>query len=271
MHTIFLADINLLWIYDLSNWLFCAVVVGVFVAFSLTGQIVVRRFHSRWFGDKEYNFSVADYLSAAGVFFGITLGLISVATWENFTAVDGIVSHEASAVGVLFRTVDNYPEPHRTVLTGQLRDYTRYTIDKSWPLYRQGDNSGTVGDMMLTRFYKYLAKVEPGDEAQKVLYGEALREFSNVLEGRRQRLDSVTTALPEIVWIVVIGGSVLSISLMWLFVIENRRLHDALTVTLACLLGLLVFLLASMDHPFRGEYSVGPDSFELVYDQLMKD
>jgi hypothetical protein len=32
---------------------------------------------------------------------------------------------------------------------------------------------------------------------------------------------------------------------------------------------LLVFLLAIMDHPFRGTYSVGPESFELVYDQLM--
>jgi uncharacterized membrane protein YqgA involved in biofilm formation len=56
---------------------------------------------------------------------------------------------------------------------------------------------------------------------------------------------------------------------MWLFVVEKKRLHDLLTAVLASLLGLLVFLLAVMDFPFRGEFSVGPDSFELVYQQLM--
>jgi hypothetical protein len=71
------------------------------------------------------------------------------------------------------------------------------------------------------------------------------------------------------VWFVVIVGSVLNLSFMWLFVIDNKRLHDLLTTILAALLGLLVFLLAAMDLPFRGDYSVGPDSFELVYDQLM--
>ena len=57
---------------------------------------------------------------------------------------------------------------------------------------------------------------------------------------------------------------------MWLFVVENKRLHDLLTTMLAALLRLLVFLLAIMDFPFRGDYGVGPDSFELIYDQLMQ-
>jgi hypothetical protein len=57
---------------------------------------------------------------------------------------------------------------------------------------------------------------------------------------------------------------------MWLFVVERKGLHDLLTAILASLLGLLVFLLAVMDFPFRGEFSVGPDAFELVFQQLMR-
>ena len=41
-------------------------------------------------------------------------------------------------------------------------------------------------------------------------------------------------------------------------------------VLVRALLGLLIFLLAAMDQPFRGEISVGPEAFEMVYDQLMK-
>jgi hypothetical protein len=34
---------------------------------------------------------------------------------------------------------------------------------------------------------------------------------------------------------------------------------------------LMIFLLAAMDHPFRGNLSVGPEPFEIVYDPLMRN
>jgi hypothetical protein len=36
----------------------------------------------------------------------------------------------------------------------------------------------------------------------------------------------------------------------------------------ASLLGLLVFLTAAMDNPFRGEFSVSPDAFQIVFDNM---
>jgi len=262
--------LGLLWLYELPNWLFCSVVVGAFIGFALVGQIVVRPFLPRWFGDQDYNDIVGQFLSASGVFFGITLGLLSVGAWENYSAVDAAVTKEATAIGVLYRTVENYPEPHRTKLTDQLRVYTRDEIEKAWPLQRKGLSAHAVGTASIKAFSAYLTHIEPTSEGQKALHGEALRQFSNMIESRRERLASVSTQLPPIIWGVVFGGSVLNLSLMWLFVVENKRLHDLLTAILACLLGLLVFLLAVMDFPFRGEFSVGPDSFEMIFDQVMK-
>jgi len=255
----------MLWLYNLPNWLFGSVVVGAFVAFALLGQVLSRRFIRRWLGDEDHNDLVGQFLSASGVFFGITLGLLSVGAWENFSAVDDAVTLEATTIGVLFRTMDSYPEPHRTVLMGHLRQYTRDEIDQSWPLQREGISPAAVGAGTLTTFYRYLTSVEPATEAQKALLGEALRQYSNMVESRRQRLASVSTQLPAIVWLVVFGGSALNLALMWLFVVKNTLLHDLLTGTLAGLLGLLVFLLAIMDFPFRGEFNVGPDAFEEVY------
>ena len=243
--------------------------VGTFVLFALIGQIAVRRFLPRWFEGKEYNDLVGQFLSASGVFFGITLGLLSVGAWENFTAVDGAVAQEATDIGVCYRTFDNYPEPHRAVLTDQLRAYTRHEIDVAWPKQRLGITPGTGGNEQLDQLQRALAHFEPRTEAEKALHSEGLRLFSKMLESRRTRLSSVSTQLPGIVWAVVFAGSVLNLSLMWLFVVEHKGLHNLLTAILAALLGLLVFLLAAMDLPFRGDYSVGPDAFELVYNQLM--
>jgi hypothetical protein len=256
-------------LYDSPSWFFGTVVVGVFILFALTGQIVVRRFLPRWYGDKDYNDIVGEFLSGSGVFLGITLGLLSVGAWENFNSVDGAVSQEATDIGVCYRAFDNYPEPLRTSLTTQLRDYTRHEIDVAWPKQRSGIIPGAEGNKLLDKLHHDLTHFEPRTEGEKALHSEGLGLFSKMLESRRTRLSSVNTQLPGIVWFVVIVGSVLNLSFMWLFVIDNKRLHDLLTTILAALLGLLVFLLAAMDLPFRGDYSVGPDSFELVYDQLM--
>lgn len=256
---------SLLWLYTLPNWLFGTVVVGAFVGFALIGQILTRPLVRRWLGDEDHNDLVGQFLSASGVFFGITLGLLSVGAWENFSAVDEAVTLEATTIGVLFRTVDTYPEPHRTVLMGHLRQYTRDEIDHSWPLQEQGISPAAVGAGTLTTFYRYMASVEPSTESQKALHGEGLHQYSNMVESRRRRLASVSTQLPAIVWLVVFGGSALNLALMWLFVVKHTGLHDLLTGTLASLLGLLVFLLAIMDFPFRGEFHVGPDAFEQVY------
>jgi hypothetical protein len=57
---------------------------------------------------------------------------------------------------------------------------------------------------------------------------------------------------------------------MWLFVAERKGLRNLLTTILASLPGLLVFLRAVMDFPFRSEFGVGPDAFELVLQQIIR-
>jgi hypothetical protein len=65
-------------------------------------------------------------------------------------------------------------------------------------------------------------------------------------------------------------GAFISIALTWFFDMKSRNMHFWMTVMFSALLGTLIFLLAAMDNPFRGEISVGPEAFELVYEQLMK-
>ena len=43
-----------------------------------------------------------------------------------------------------------------------------------------------------------------------------------------------------------------------------------MTILVSSLIGLMVFLLAAMDHPFVGPISVPSDPFQIVYETLMK-
>jgi hypothetical protein len=69
---------------------------------------------------------------------------------------------------------------------------------------------------------------------------------------------------------MLLGGAFISIAITWFFYMRNQSMHFWMTVLLSALLGLLIFELATIDYPFRGDMSVGPDAFVTVYEQLMK-
>jgi hypothetical protein len=263
-----LATLHLHWFRELPPWLYCLLLVSVFVAIAVGGQRAVRPLVRRWFRGKDYNETVGLYLSAYGVLYGITLGLISVAAWENFGDVEGKVSTEAAALASLYRSVDCYPEPARTELTGLLRDYTRQVIDVSWPEMHRGIVPRGAQPFSL-RFQKRLLAFEPVTEGQIQLHRETLYRLAQMAEARRLRVDCVAWQLPTILWVVVLAGSFLSFVLTWLLVTEKPLLHDLLSTIMAILLGLLIYFLATLDLPFEGQHSVGPDSIELVYDTVM--
>ena len=55
----------------------------------------------------------------------------------------------------------------------------------------------------------------------------------------------------------------------WFFDMRSQSMHLWMTVMLSALLGLLIYLLAALDNPFRGEISVGPEPFEIMYSRRM--
>jgi hypothetical protein len=80
----------------------------------------------------------------------------------------------------------------------------------------------------------------------------------------------VTAGLSGPLWALVLIGAAINIAVTWCFHLRNQRMHLWMTALIATLLGLMIFLLAEMDHPYLGKISVSPEPFQLVYDNLMK-
>jgi hypothetical protein len=261
---------NLYWVYDLPTWLFGALTIAVTLAVGLGGLYATRKWVWRVHGDRHsHNEVVGYYLGAVCVFYGVTLGLLAVGTWQTYSEVDTRVGEEAAAVGALFRGVSNFPDPNRTELQTDLRQYTRQVIDVAWPLQRRGIVPVSEG-VVLSDLQTHLSTFEPRTEGQKALYAEALRGFNQIAELRGRRLQSVRAGLPGWLWTIVFAGAFINIAVTWFFDLRSWSMHFWMTVMLATLLGLLIFLLGAMDNPFRGGISVGPEPFVLVYERRMQ-
>ena len=256
------------WIYDIHNAWLVALFSIAFVGFSWAGTLLMRpRFLGFIGGKTGLNELVGSVLACYGVFYGLLLGLITVAAYQNYTRIDTMVSHEAAQLTALYRDVSNYPQPERGEFQDMLRDYARYVIEEAWPHQKQGIVDLGCGTR-LGDFLARLAAFEPRTKGQELLHAETLHAFNNLSSLRRMRVFSVTSGIPSLMWYVVIIGAIVNIMIVWFFDMKVLA-HLFLGGILALFLGTVVCLIAAMDNPYSGEMGIGSDAFQEVYQNLM--
>lgn len=258
----------LLRLYDLPTWEMVALITGAFLLVNWLGSIFIRPF-LRLVVRNQYgaNDLISYLLGAHGVYFGILLGLLSLAAYENFTKAETQVTQEAASMSGLYRVFSGYPKPTRDELRQLLREYARSVISEDWPAQRRGETT-RGGTELVTKIQTVLYAFEPQTPGQELLHGQALSSFNDLRDFRRLRLYAVTSGIPELLWYVVLIGAITSMVLFWM--LEMKFLpHLVLGGISNFFLATLIAFVVAMDNPFLGEVSISSSPFEQIYDQLM--
>jgi Protein of unknown function (DUF4239) len=257
-------------LFDLPSFITGPGIILALCTFALGGLFLVRRYvlPRLRIENHDSEFSGA-MLQSVMVFYGLAVALIAVSVWQTYSDVSKVISQEATALAAFYRDISSYPEPVRSELQNGLRDYVEYTIQKAWPVQRRGQVPFD-GVLILNRLQQELVAFEPKTDGQKLLHGEALRAYNGMIQARRLRLDAVDTGLAPVMWVVIIAGAVIALSASFFFRVEDIRLHGILVILLASFMGLVIFMIFVLDHPFRGDLGLGPEPYQLIYDHLMK-
>ncbi len=257
------------WIYELPTWGLGVLLSAVFVGVTWTGSLLFRRFvHHRLRSERRANDLIGFMLSSFSVIYGVLLGLIAIAAFQSYSTTEDTVSHEAASLATLYHMASNYPPPARQALQQALSRYTLVTIKADWPAQKQGIIP-PAGSRRMVGLYATLLSFRPQDQAQVILHAAMLGELNHYVELRRQRLQSVGAGIPTVLWWVVFIGALLNIMLIWLLDME-MHVHLILGGVLSLFIGLVIFIIAAMDHPFRGTVSISAEALRSVYDSLMK-
>jgi hypothetical protein len=260
--------VTLLWIYNIPNWASFLLIVGSTLAVGWIGLFGLRSWVSRLHDEHNHNEVVSYFLAAVVLFYGVMVGLIAVGVWEQFSSTDEKVALEASALAALYRDVSEFPAPDRSRLQTDVREYTRYVIQGSWPLQRQGIIPTHANDV-LWRIQADLMSFQPTMNSENNIQIEALHAYNALVELRRMRLHNVESGLPAAVWVVVALGAAITLAVGCFFDTKSFAVHFWMVSLMSALIGLIIWLLAMMDHPFLGEVSIGPEPFEQVYNTIM--
>jgi fumarate reductase subunit D len=245
-------------------------IILLLISFAVGGLTLFRRFQlpKLRFGHGDSDFS-AGMIASIMVFYGLALALTAVHLWEMHQDVRKVTTNESGLLASLWRNVSEYPEPTRSLLQAGLKDYVDYTIHEAWPMQRKGIVP-VLGLKRIDRFETTLMQFEPKTEGQKLLMGQALLTYNQMIEVRRERLDAVELHLPGVMWVVVLAGAAISLISSFYFPVEDFRVHAAQVALLATLIGVVITMIVALDRPYHGEMGLTAAPYELVYEQLMR-
>ena len=72
-------------------------------------------------------------------------------------------------------------------------------------------------DSLLSQLRSKILKFDPRTEGEQVLYEHGLTQLHDATDARRERLLEVREGIPELLWVVLVGGGVLTVSFTYLF------------------------------------------------------
>ena len=237
----------------LGLWLMLVLVFAVSIAVALVSVWVADRSMGRS-GGKDHNSSLSPFLTVVGLVFGALLGFTIVVAWEQFSSAEANVSHEASTLTTMYRQTVGMPEPERTQMRQQLRKYATAVEGPEWAKQDEGGTSDTAR-AAITEMYRLLGNQQPSG-ASSSINSEFLSQLTVLASDRNQRALDTQPRIPALLWAGLLFGGVVLVALTGFMRLDSRRGHVILSSAVALLLGLLLFVVYWLDHPFGMELGV---------------
>ncbi len=230
------------------------------VGFAVGLLVLLRRF---WPSDsrRPYNDLIGWQISVLGTTYAVIIGFMLYAVWTNFEVADSNAENEANSLVNLVRLSDGLPPGGRLRLHSLGKQYVDLMLAKEWPEMERGRLAIASGPLM-TEFWSALNAAEIHNAREQISLDHALSELSKMAEYRRLRELQVNSDLPDILWLVLILGGIMTILSACLFGTSNFQLHLIQLVMLTLMIVSVLIAIGDINHPFQGVVHVDPGGFE---------
>ncbi|MGE3270158.1 MAG: hypothetical protein AB7P40_15510 [Chloroflexota bacterium] len=218
----------------------------------------------------EQNDVAGFFLAVLGLVYGVLLAFAVIAVWEDLDQARSTAELEADAVGDVYRLAEGLPDDTRKVIQEQATSYASLVISDEWPLLMKG-GPGRESEAALKQMeaiWATVRSVEPQGAREEAILDKLLDKVQEMNDERRARLVAAQEGIPLMVWLVLIGGGVVTVLFTYFFGLKNTRALLAMTGLYVASIGFVLFLIAAMDYPFRGAVSVRPEAMVMVLDRI---
>lgn len=238
--------------------------IGIIVALALGGALLFHRFVP-YPVLAEHNEIAGFVFAVVGVVYAVLLAFLAIGVWEHFQSAELRTYEEASRLTVVYRKSDLFPQVHS--LRAELKRYVQHIVNVEWGEMYQGRRDAQA-DAYAERIGFQVRHLPVKTFAQQNVHAAMIQSMDEALVDRDYRTSLATIGINRFLWGILLMGAAATIGFAYLFAYRNRWSVIAIVGTLAFMLGLVLYLIAGVDYPFRGVIHVGPEAFVNALDKF---
>jgi len=204
------------------------------------------------------------FLAIAG-FYSLLLSFVVFMVWGQLNETRGNVSKEGSSAMGLYRDIKNYPD---TLESKQLMivylDFVFNVIDDEFPQMEHMLSSRKTTESF-NRVFSKMENLNPKTPFQIQLVSEMFTHLNQLATYRGLRATSMETEIPPPLWLPILLGAIITLICAMLLDIEHARMHLTLNSLLGVFIGMILFIIIILDHPYSGSFKIEPKSYKEIF------
>jgi hypothetical protein len=190
-------------------------------------------------------------LTIIGTTYAVILGFMLYTVWTAFGDAQVNANLEADSLRDVYRVAAGLPDPQRTMIRQDAREYARAVIDTDWPAMANGqvpEGSHAVNEAM----WKTAMTIKIDSPTTALYEDHTLTELTSLTQHRRTRILQTVYKLPAIFWAVLIVGAIVTVLSAATFGARNTALHAFQVVSFTMLVSLVLLAIGDVNLPFQG-------------------
>ena len=232
------------------------------VLVAVVGLVVVQRLVPP--GLREEHNNVAGFIYAVlGIAYAVLLAFVVIAVWQDYKTAQTDVESEANELAGAYFLASQLPEPERTNVQDLTRTYARVVVEEEWPMMERGQTSERA-ESLASRLRLQILEFDPRTEGEQVLYERGLTQLHDAADARRSRLLEVKEGMPELLWVVLVVGGVITVSFTYLFGLRSNVAHALMVAALTLVICGILYTIGEFNYPFSGVVEIRPEAFREV-------
>jgi len=216
---------------------------------------------------RSHNEAVGYIFALLGGFYGLLMGFVVFFVWDSLNQAQNNASHEGSLARGLYRDIRYYPDS--TLMRPLMKSYVSYVhsvVDREYPDMEHLKKFDIDNRKYFNEVFREMEKLDEHDPRVEQMF----RHLNDLATYRGLRLLDASSEIPIEIWVPLILGSFVILVFAMLVDVESRSLHIVVNALLGAFIGLVIYLIIIIDHPFTGKMRIHPEEYVAIL-EMVKD
>lgn len=195
-----------------------------------------------------------------GTLYAVTLSLIVLDAMAKFDRAEAIILNESQSLLVVFELSEQFKNQDKGEEIKHLtEEYIHQVIVNDWELMSENVFNYKAHDI-LRELINVVKKIEPKTENEKQVLPVLLQEVISVWKYRVARVNQSQYRIPQVEWVLLLIGGVVTIGFTYFFRIESQIIQSLMTGLFTLIIAMNLYMVLLFSEPYAGNFQVSKRS-----------